>query len=176
MKGGEVSSAIDALSQQIHAAGKTAKLYNDTWDLALECRTDDKGTSPCYGAVVFLSSPNEGTNISSGGTWNYTIRNAGGGTVDIRSPNSSPERDLLPLQRAVDQQIISQSNTANKTQLSADLQVIAYTDEDQSALSQSRTANYLSLATYIFGPLFVFTLVEIVYHMTSFVSQERELG
>lgn len=176
MKGGEVSSAIDSLSQQINAAGKTTKLYNDTWDLALDCRTDDKGVSPCYGAVVFLSSPSEGTNASSGGTWNYTIRNTGGGSVDIRTTDSSPERDLLPLQRAVDQQLISQSNSANKTQLPADLQVIAFTDEDQDALSGSRTANYLSLAIYIFGPLFAFALVEIVYHITSFVSQERELG
>jgi hypothetical protein len=176
LKGGEIASVIDTLSQRVKAAGKTAKLYNDTWDLALECRTDDKGTTPFYGAVVFFSSPTEGTDASTKGTWNYTMRGSSGGSVDIRATSNSAERDQLPLQRAVDLEIISQSKSVNKTQPSADLQIIAFTDQDQDAIADSRTANYLSLSIYIFGPLFAFTLVQIVYHMTSFVSRERELG
>jgi len=176
MKGGEVSSVIDSLSQKVRAAGKTTKLYNDTWDLALDCRTDEKGATPCYGAVVFFSSPTQGTNVSLPGNWNYTIRASEGGAIDIRTTTNNMERDMLPLQRALDQEIISQSNSANKTQLPADLQVIAFTNQDQDALADSRSATYLSLSVYIFGPLFAFCLVEIVYHMTSFVSRERELG
>ena len=176
MKGGEVASLIDALSKTIRDAGKTPKIYKDTWDLALECRTDDKGTTPCYGAAVFFSSPTEGTNYSTQGNCNYTMRGADGGSVDVRSSNSIPERDLLPFQRALDTEIISRSKSGNQTQLPADVQVIAYTDQDMGGLTDSRTANYLYLAVYIFGPLFAFTLVEIVYHMTSFVSHERELG
>ncbi|KAH6642349.1 hypothetical protein C7974DRAFT_99830 [Boeremia exigua] len=176
MKGGEVSSVIDALSQKVEAAGKTSKVYNDSWDLALECRTDNKGASPCYAAVVFISSPSEGTSLSSPGTWNYTIRGSGGGSVDIRSTNNFPESNMLPLQRALEAEIVAQSKSANKTQLPADLQIISFTDQDQDALSDSRTETYLNLAVYMFGPLFAFTLMEIVYHMTSFVSRERELG
>ena len=176
LKGGEVASLINALSQRVEAASKTAKLYKDTWDLALECRTDDKGTSPCYGAVVFFSSPTEGTNFSSPGTWNYTMRGSGSGSVNIRSTSNNAERDQLPLQRAVDTEIISRSTSVNKTQPPADLEVIAFKDQDQDAIAWDRTANYLALSIYIFGPLFAFTLVEIVYHMTSFVSHERELG
>lgn len=176
LKGGEVASVINALSQKVQSAGKTARIYNDSTELALECRTNDKGVTPCYGAVVFLSSPSEGTDASSPGVWNYTIRGTGGGFVDIRTTNNFAERDLLPFQRALDAEIISRSPSANKTQLPNDVQIIAYTDQDQDALSNSRTDNYLALATYIFGPLFAFTLVEIVYHMTSFVSRERELG
>jgi ATP-binding cassette subfamily A (ABC1) protein 3 len=176
MKGGEVSSVINSLSQKVRAAGKTTKLYNDTWDLALDCRTDDKGATPCFGAIVFFSSPTQGTNASSPGNWNYTIRASESGAIDIRTTTNNMERDMLPLQRALDQEIISQSNSANKTQLPEDLQVIAFTDQDQDALADSRSATYLSLSVYIFGPLFAFCLVEIVYHMTSFVSHERELG
>lgn len=176
MKGGEVASVIDGLSKKIEAAGKTPRIYQSTWDLALECRTDDRGITPCYGAVVFFSSPTEGSNYSSQGNWNYTMRGADSGSVDIRSTDSTQERDILPFQRALDSEIISQTKSDNKTQLPADIQVIAYTDQDMDALADSRTANYLSLAVYIFGPLFAFTLVEIVYHMTSFVSRERELG
>lgn len=176
MKGGEVSTVIDALSQKVQAAKKTTKLYNNTWDLALDCRTDDKGSTPCYGAVVFFSSPSEGTNVSSPGNWNYTIRASSDGTIDIRTTTNSMERGMLPLQRALDQEIISQSNSVNKTQPPAELQVIAFTDQDQDALAISRSATYLSLSVYMFGPIFAFCLVEIVYHMTSFVSRERELG
>ncbi|KAG9200609.1 hypothetical protein G6514_006787 [Epicoccum nigrum] len=176
MKGGEVASVIDALSQTIRAAGKTPKIYKDTRDLALECRTDDKGTTPCYGAAVFFSSPTEGTNYSSQGNWNYTIRGSDGGSADVRSSDSTPERDMLPFQMALDTEIISRFKSGNQTQLPVDVQVIAYTDQDMDALADSRTANYLGLAVSIFGPLFAFTLVEIVYHMTSFVSHERELG
>lgn len=167
---------IDSLSQKIRSAGKTTRLYNDTWDLALDCRTDDKGSTPCFGAVVFFSSPTEGTNASSPGNWNYTIRASQGGGIDVRTTTNSMERDMLPLQRALDQEIISESSPANKTQLSEYLQVIAFTDQDQDALANSRSATYLSLSVYIFGPLFAFCLVEIVYHMTSLVSRERELG
>lgn len=177
MKGGEVSSVIDSLSQQIRAAGKSVKLYEDSWDLALECRTNEKGISPCYGAVVFFSSPSEETSSSSKGQWNYTIR--GGDTsesVDIRTSNNYPERYLLPLQRAVDSEIISLSNTAGKTQPSADLQIITFTEQDQDALTSTRSATYLSISIYIFGPLFAFTLVDIIYHMTSFIAREREIG
>jgi ATP-binding cassette subfamily A (ABC1) protein 3 len=176
MKGGDVSSVIDSLSQKVRAAGKTTKLYNDTWDLALDCRTDDKGVTPCYGAIVFFSSPYQGTNVSSPGYWNYTIRAASGGIIDIRTTTNSMERDMLPLQRALEQEIIAHSNSTNKTQLPAGLEIIAFTDQDQDALADSRSATYLSLSVYIFGPLFAFCLVEIVYHMTSFVSRERELG
>ncbi|KAF1926840.1 P-loop containing nucleoside triphosphate hydrolase protein [Didymella exigua CBS 183.55] len=176
MKGGQVSSVIDSLSQKVRAAGKTIKLYNDTWDLALACRTDDKGISPCYGAVVFFSSPNEGTNVSSPGNWNYTIRALRSEIVNIKSTANSMERDMLPLQRALDQEIISLSNSTNTTQPLADLQLIAFTEQDQSALTETRNASYLSLSVFIFGPLFAFCLVEIAYHLTSFVSRERELG
>ncbi|KAJ8113658.1 hypothetical protein OPT61_g4255 [Boeremia exigua] len=176
MKGGEVSSVIESLSQKAQAAGKTPKIYNDSGDLALECRTDDKGSTPCYAAVVFFSSPSEGTDLSSQGVWNYTIRGSNDGTVDIRATNNIAEKDILPLQQKLDTEIIARSRSANKTQIPDDLQVIAFTDQDQDALSDSRTDTYLSLAVYIFGPLFAFTLIEIVYHMTSFVSRERELG
>jgi hypothetical protein len=177
MKSGEVSTVIESLSQQVRAAGKTVKLYDDSWDLALECRTDEKGLTPCYGAVVFFSSPNEGSTLAPKGYWNYTIREGGGsGSIDVRTTNSGAERVVLPLQRAVDAEIISQSKVANKTQPSDGLQVIGFTDQDQDALTNDRTDTYLSLSIYVFGPLFPLTLIQLVYHMTSFVSRERELG
>jgi ATP-binding cassette subfamily A (ABC1) protein 3 len=178
MKGGEVSSVIDSLSSQVRDYGGTPQLFDSVEDLAMICRTGTSGGSPCYAAVVFHSSPSEGAD-SSTGTWNYTLRSVGsswgGGFADIRSSTDGPQGSLLPLQRAVDQEITTRSQSANTSQL-PDANVILFTDQDQIALEKSRTSNYLSLAIYVFGPVFVFTLIDIVYHMTSFVARERELG
>jgi ATP-binding cassette subfamily A (ABC1) protein 3 len=178
MKEGEVASIIKSISQRVSAAGKVPVLYKDTWDLAVGCRTDDKGQSPCYGAVVFESSPTEGTDISQKGYWNYTIRGVTSmyGSVDIRTSNNGPEAGILPLQLATDQEIIAQSNSRNKSQIPPEIEVIAYTSQDQEALGDSRTETYLALCVYAFGPIFAFTMVELVYHLTSFVARERELG
>jgi ATP-binding cassette subfamily A (ABC1) protein 3 len=178
MKGGEVASIIKSVSERVSAAGKVPVLYKDTWDLALGCRTDDKGQSPCYGAVVFESSPTEGTDISQKGYWNYTIRGVSSmfGLVDIRTSNNGPEAGILPLQLAIDREIIAQSNSRNKSQIPPEIEVIAYTDQDQEALGDSRTQTYLALCVYAFGPIFAFTMIELVYHLTSFVACERELG
>jgi ATP-binding cassette subfamily A (ABC1) protein 3 len=178
MEGGEVASVIKSLSQRISAAGKVPILYKDTWELAVGCRTDEQGQSPCYGAVVFLSSPTEGTDSSSSGYWNYTVRGVSSmyGVADVRTNNNGPETAMLPLQHAIDTEIIAQSKSGNTSQLPSEIEVIAYTYRDQKALDDSRTNTFLYLYVYVFGPIFAFTMVEIVYHMTSFVARERELG
>jgi ATP-binding cassette subfamily A (ABC1) protein 3 len=179
MTGGDVASVIDSLSKQIRDAGKTPKHYNGSLALAQECRTDTKGTSPCYGAIIFYSSPTQRTKESGQGVWNYTIRGQGAvwaGTADITSNKNGPEVNLLPLQRALEAEIISQSdkNAASKT--SEKLDVILFTNQPQSVLDDSRTSNYLAYCIYAFGPIFAFALLELCYHLTSFVARERELG
>ncbi|KAF1844873.1 P-loop containing nucleoside triphosphate hydrolase protein [Cucurbitaria berberidis CBS 394.84] len=176
MKGGEVASVIDSLSKQISEAGKSPKTYNSSRALAEECRTDMKGVSPCYGAVVFHSSPSERSNDSSMGFWNYTLRGEGGSPANVLSDMNAPEKNLLPLQRAVDTEIIRVSRMKNTSRLPSESRVILFTDQDQEFLDKSRTSNYLSLAIEAFGPVFAFTLISIVYHITSFVAHERELG
>jgi ATP-binding cassette subfamily A (ABC1) protein 3 len=169
---------VDSLSAQVRSYGGKPQLFDKSEDLALTCRTGTSGGSPCYAAVVFHSSPSEGAD-STAGTWNYTLRSVGsswgGGFADIRSSTNGPQGSLLPLQRAVDQEITKRSQSTETSQL-ADANIILFTDQDQSALDKSRTSNYLSMAIYVFGPVFVFTLIDIVYHMTSFVARERELG
>jgi ATP-binding cassette subfamily A (ABC1) protein 3 len=179
MNGGDVGAVIESLSQQVRDAGKTPKQYNSTWTLAQDCLTDLKGSSPCYGAVIFLSSPTQGTNESQQGIWNYTIRGQGGSygsNVDVRSDKNGAEIYLLPLQRALEKEIIAQSGSNATSKTSDELDVILYTDQDQASLDDSRTANYLLFCMYAFGPIFAFALLELVYHLTSFVARERELG
>jgi ATP-binding cassette subfamily A (ABC1) protein 3 len=174
---GDVNSVIESISKQVRDAGKTPKGYTDTRSMNQECRTDTKGVSPCYGCIIFLSSPTQGTKESARGVWNYTIRGQGdlySDFADITSTTSGPQSDLLPFQRALETEIISRANSTSKIPSAVD--VILYTNQDQTVLDNSRTSNYLTYCIYAFGPVFAFALLEIVYHMTSFVARERELG
>lgn len=178
MKGGEVSSVIDSLSRRISTTGKTPELYNDTKSLALVCRTDNNGESPCYSAIVFFSSPTEGTNDSPAGYWNYTIQGLTTpyDPIDITSTNNAIEVATSPLQRALELEIIARSQPDNTSQIPSELDIIAFTRQDQGALEASRTEKYLNLVTWAFPPIFTLTLIGVVDHLTSFVAREREIG
>ncbi|KAF1967338.1 P-loop containing nucleoside triphosphate hydrolase protein [Bimuria novae-zelandiae CBS 107.79] len=174
---GDVSEVIESLSKTVNDAGKTPKQYASTWDLTQDCISSVGGEPPrCYGAVVFLSSPEQGTNFSSKGTWNYTVRgDPSGGWADVTKNRNNVEIYLIPLQRAVDADIVARSIPTGETSF-PQTKAVVYSSMNQASLDDSRTSNFLGLCIYAFGTLFTFTLVGIVYHMTSFVSYERELG
>jgi hypothetical protein len=177
MTGGEITSVIDSLSTTVKGAGGTPRTYSTIRDLTKDCASNDKGVSPCYGGVVFHSSPFQGSNESTQGTWNYTILvDDSSGNADVKSNNNGPELRLLPLQRAVDLEIVSRSKSDNTSALPEKVNDITYTSEDQSALLRDRDNNYLALCATVFGVIFGFAMIGIVYHMTSFVATERELG
>ncbi|KAL1601480.1 hypothetical protein SLS60_006395 [Paraconiothyrium brasiliense] len=174
---GDVSELIDALSKTITDAGKSAKRYDTTQELTQDCVPNGVDDGPkCYGGVVFLASPEQGTKQSAKGTWNYTIRgDATGGFADVTQDQNSAEVYLIPLQRAVDEEIVARSRSSQGGSFSP-TQTVVYTSQNQQSLDDSRTSNFLALCIYAFGTLYTFTLIGIVYHMTSFVSHERELG
>ncbi|KAH7117561.1 hypothetical protein B0J11DRAFT_591860 [Dendryphion nanum] len=179
MRGGSVESVIDSLAMTVVEAGKTAIIMDSTTDLAQQCSSGGRGRSNCYGAIVFHSSPDQGTNISAKGMWNYTIRGdrtADSGSVDIRNDKNGPEVYLLPLQQAVDREIIKRSMSGNASALPEKLQNILYTSQPHKVLTDDRKSNYLSLCIHVFGAIFAFAMIGIVYHMTSYVATERELG
>ncbi|KAF2016665.1 P-loop containing nucleoside triphosphate hydrolase protein [Aaosphaeria arxii CBS 175.79] len=180
---GDVATVIKSLSQTVSDAGKTPITFNSTQDLAQMCQSVYNGASKCFGAAVFLSSATQGTQNSSRGTWNYTIRGDQGvlgGIVDVRTDKYGPEVYLLPFQRAIDEAIISLSNpggqNSNATKLPETLKDIVFTTYPQSRLSEIRDNNYLEFCVNLFGALFVFSMIGLVYHLTTHVATERGLG
>jgi ATP-binding cassette subfamily A (ABC1) protein 3 len=179
MKNGAVASVIESLSKTVREAGKDARLYATSKDMVQDCAVNTKGSSPCYGGVLFWSSPLEGSDDSARGTWNYTLRGdakADSGRVDVTKTTNGAEVYMLPLQRALDEEIISRSSSSNTTPLPENVDGIMFTSNSQAALLKERDGNYLVLCIYLFGALFSFAMVSIVYHMTAFVASERELG
>jgi hypothetical protein len=76
----------------------------------------------------------------------------------------------------LEREIVAQSNSTVASKIPDKMEVVLFTDQDQSALDDTRTSNYLMYCIYAFGPIFAFALLELVYHLTAFVSRERELG
>ncbi|KAF2201610.1 hypothetical protein GQ43DRAFT_29657 [Delitschia confertaspora ATCC 74209] len=161
-KDGEIGSVIDSLSRTIEEAGKIAKRLRTTDELADLCKTNFKGYSPCYGAVVFHSSPHEPV---PNGVWNYTLRadsNAIKGDTDITTNNNGVQVYSLPLQLAVDTEIISRAGPGkvNVTQLPGTINDIIYTENTEENRLQNSKSNYLSLCIYVFGVIFLFPMVD----------------
>jgi hypothetical protein len=101
LAGGDIDRVIDAVAQPATAAGAKVVRLTQEAQLLDVCRSSLRGSTSCYGAVVFQSSPTEG------GLWNYTLRADGafGEKIHVDQTTNDVEVYLLPLQRAVDDAI-----------------------------------------------------------------------
>jgi ATP-binding cassette subfamily A (ABC1) protein 3 len=113
--GGDIDKVIQLIAEPVQAAGKTVKIFNNYTNLVETCRSTLQGTTKCYGAVVFNSSPKEGPD----GIWNYTLKaDATFGTnIYVQKTNNDAEIYQLPLQRAVDMAITAVNSTGTSTPL-----------------------------------------------------------
>ncbi|RFU78546.1 abc transporter [Trichoderma arundinaceum] len=169
--GGDIESVVASVSDTVTGAGKNATTIRDEADLGYVCRSTIRGTSNCFGAVVFYSSPDEGR----GGYWNYTLRADGGlgNSFQVEKDNNDAQIYALPLQQAVDSAIAGLKSGSSFPETT---QQYAYTelteDERQAKVRrqyQSSFINYLSAA-------FIIGLIGVCYHMPSFIATERERG
>lgn len=114
MIGSDVASVIEPLSSIVKKAGKTPRHYKTPKDIVVDYLKTTKESSLIYGAVEFLSSPSQGTDKSPNGFWNYTIYGEyGSGNIDVRLNHNFSEELILPLQRAIDAEIISRSSNVS---------------------------------------------------------------
>jgi hypothetical protein len=115
--GGDIDKVIQLIAEPVQASGKTVKIFNNYTDLVETCRSTLQGTTKCYGAVIFNSSPKEGP----GGIWNYTLKaDATFGTnIFVQQTNNDVEIYQLPLQRAVDIAITTVNATGTASALPA---------------------------------------------------------
>jgi len=165
--GGEIERVISSVAEIVTGAGKNASRLESEDELGYVCRSSIRGTSKCFGAVVFHSSPDEG----NGGIWNYTLRADGGLGLDFKVDSDDNDAQLyaLPLQQAIDRSIAGDSFPSKTQQFpyTADTE-----DEREAKLRrdyQSSFINYLSVA-------FLIALIGVCYHMPGLIATEREKG
>lgn len=172
--GGDISGVIEELAAPFRKAGRTVHRLATESDLLTTCPSSQRGTTSCFGAVVFHSSPSEPV---QGGVWNYTIRSdtSLGGTFDVRSTNNDAQVYLLPLQRAVDVAISSRMPSVKPGALN-DVQQYLFTKESEEKRERDTRMSYLRAGISSFGVVFFLGMVGIVYHLTGVVASERERG
>ncbi|KAL8640229.1 MAG: hypothetical protein Q9228_002821, partial [Teloschistes exilis] len=171
---GDVSAIIEDVATPFRKAGKSVHILAQESDLLNTCPSSHKGTTTCFGAVVFHSSP---TQPVTGGVWNYTIRSdtSLGGLFDVTSSSNDAQIYLIPLQRAIDLAIASRTTPPSQGTLS-DVQQYPYTEESEEKRKMDTRMSYLEAGVDYFGVVFFLGLVGIVYQMTGLIASEREHG
>lgn len=166
---GDIASVINTIREPITAAGKTFNVVSSEDDLLTLCPSSIRGVSPCFGAVVFHSSPTQGGTI-----WNYTIRADGsfGTNIYVNSGSNDAEIYVLPLQHAIDSAIASLSGT----QLPDNVRQYPFTTQNNAERNRNIIRLYMGSLINILGLAYFIGVVGICYQLTGQMATERELG
>lgn len=168
-KGGDIARVVDAISSPIRAQGKTVALLDNTTALLETCPSSIRGVSPCFAAVVFESSPNEGPY----GVWNYTLRADGsfGQNIYVNQEDNDAQIYILPLQKAIDGEIASMNGTTLPQ-----IQQYPYTSETPEQRDRQINRLYMGSLINILAVAYFVGIVGICYQLTGHMALERELG
>lgn len=148
--GGDIETAISSLSSLYEAAGADVRLASTEADLASLCRSSLTGTSRCYGAVSFLSSPSQGSDT----TWSYTAYTDWGLglRINVNQDDNDAQVYGLPFIHAIDSAI---ANTTG-VQLPQQMLQFPYTSEtlqeredEVQRLFMSALERYLGLVIFL---------------------------
>jgi ABC-type Na+ transport system ATPase subunit NatA len=171
--GGDIDRVIDAVAAAADGKVNVVRLSNET-ALLDTCKSSLRGSSHCYGAIVFRSSPTEG----SGGLWNYTLRADGalGEKINVDKTTNDVEIYLLPLQRVVDYAIAGLNTTVDQTALPSTVLEYPFTSQTPAQRNTSIRVNYQGAIINILAVAFLIGMVGVTYHLTGFIASERELG
>ncbi|KAM0521839.1 hypothetical protein ACHAPE_002401 [Trichoderma viride] len=168
---GNIEHVIGSVSSIVGGASKHAIIIKDESDLGYNCQSTIRGTSNCFGAVVFYASPDEG----HGGFWNYTLRADGGLGKSFQTDKDDNDAQIyaLPLQRAVDSAIAGLESGSSFPKSTQQYPYTELTEDERQAEVRRKYQNsfihYLSVA-------FIMGLIGVCYHMPGFIATEREKG
>lgn len=173
--GGDIESVINVLSARVEAAGKTVEVVSHNVDLLTRCASSLRGSTACFGAANFHSSPTEG----EWGVWNYTIRSDGvfGERIFVGRTTNDVEIYTLPFQRAIDQAIGSLSANESSTSLGSDtVDEYPFTDETAEQRDALIRRLYMGALINILGVAYFIGVCGVTYQLTGQMALERELG
>lgn len=153
--GGEIESVINDLNTTYAAAGANVQVATSESDLSELCRTSLTGSSRCYGAVAFTSSPSEGTGpLGTGRIWAYTayVDWNLGFRINVDSNDNPAQVVVLPLVRAVDSAIaraLGKELPESTDAIPFTSQTLQEREDDIQQLFMSAFTRYLGLVVFI---------------------------
>jgi ATP-binding cassette, subfamily A (ABC1), member 3 len=174
LAGGAIDRVIGALEEQVNQAGKTAHRAADAIEMGRICTVSFQGNTPCYAAVVFNGSPNEG----EGGVWNYTLRGDSvlGQKFNVEKDDNDPQVYILPLQRAVDLEIARVENSSTDGSAMDSMQEWLFTDRTEDERKAEANQNYQNTFINFMGVSILLSFFGISYHLPGYIATEREKG
>ncbi|XWW98542.1 hypothetical protein V2A60_006542 [Cordyceps javanica] len=176
--GGNIDKVLDDVASTIQSAnaGVSVVRVSNERDIVAECRSTLRGVTSCFNAVVFRSSPDEGT----GRIWNYTIRTDAAFyqeplKIEVDKGDNVEQIYLIPTQHMVDKAIAKISDPSQQDPL-ANVQEKTFTSlTTEQRLAQTRRLYHRSIINFM-GVAFIATILWISYHLTGYVATERETG
>ncbi|KAK9457794.1 hypothetical protein V1511DRAFT_2355 [Dipodascopsis uninucleata] len=137
----------------------------DPFELLTVCKQNLRGSSNCLAAVQWNNF--DPTN----NVYNYTLRaDAGLFRVRVNDHTSDVEAYLLPVQWAVDAQILGLDPVVDAPD------VVAYTSRSQAEHEQDIRVRYMGILIRYMSPAMFIAIIGIVYHLCGVVAYEREIG
>lgn len=171
LTGGDIESVINAVSARVESAGKTFEVVQSDVDLLRSCASTLRGSSTCFGAASFRSSPTEGPS----GVWDYTLRSDGtfGERIFVDRTTNDVEIYVLPFQRAIDSAIGALNGTSAS---SGSIDEYPFTDETADERDATIRRLYMGTLISILSVALFLGMSNITYQLTGLMASERELG
>ena len=172
--GGAIDDVINKVAAPARSSGHNVQLLTQEVDLGRTCRSSLRGSTACYAAAVFYSSPSEG----KGGSWNYTLRGDGamGVIIDAKTNKNDFEIYLLPLQHSIDAAIASLNQTTGQNAIPPAVNSYLYTTLTQPENKDRIRVRYMDSVISILAVAFLEGLAAVTYHLPGFMAAERESG
>lgn len=168
LSGGAIDTIISELADQVTSAGSKVVILDNEAQLDTVCHSSLRGVTTCYGAVLFVASPNEG----DGGIWKYDVRldgSFGAGKINVDKSTNDGEVYALPLQHAVDSAIVglqTGQTASNNTLANANVQEYPFTSLTPKERDDQIRVRYQSSLTNFLSVSFISGVIGICYHLT----------
>lgn len=164
----DVHSVITELNSTFKAGHKQVHYIHDRAELLRLCPSSSRGVSPCFGAVEFHSSPDQG------GTWQYTLYQDGiiSQSMNVLSVTNPIQVYTIPLQHAID---VAISKTTGGPVLGTVVEY-PFTIITEAQKQQASIYYYGDLVTQILAFAFFIGLCGVTYHLTGHITRQREQG
>ena len=166
--GGQIDTLIERLATRLSGAGAEVHRISDENELFDLCPSTLTGLSPCYGAVIFESSPTEG------GVWAYTARADFGLGLSpyVNSADNDAQVFVLPFVHAIDAEIAAIEGVP----FPLEQYEYPFTYETRQERANDIQQFYMNaLYNYLAVTMFI-GFCGICYHLPGVVATERELG
>jgi len=150
-KHGAIANVINNVASFLPSSDKTIIVTSDESSLQSTCRSSVRGVTPCYGAVIFHSSPHEGL----GGIWNYTMKSDWelGTQINVDSSRNDAEVFAIPLQHTIDFAIANLNTTVDQyaiSQVQGNIHEYTYTSLTQEERRTQIRTNFMGeLPSYL---------------------------